>query len=96
MSQPDDTDALDDPPTPALCVSVDDARYMANLLNPITEQLICIQTVDCEQPLDVHLDAVTEQHGHVVLECRHITQRCIPRGPVWTIRLVDVVYLHIW
>lgn len=86
----------DAPLTPAICVSVDDAGFMANLLNPVTGQLISLQTSDCEQPLDAHLDAVTARNGEVVLECRHIGERCIPHGPTWTVPLADVIYLHIW
>jgi hypothetical protein len=86
----------DTPPTPAVCVSADDADFIANLLNPATAQIISLQTSDCEQPLDAYLDAVVAEHGHVVLECRHIGQNCIPHGPTWTVPLVDVIYLHIW
>ncbi len=86
----------DTAPTAAICVSADDAEFIANLLNPTTQHIITLQTSDCEQPLDAHLDAVVAQHGIVVLECRHIGERCIPHGPTWTVPLTDVVYVHIW
>lgn len=86
----------DGDPIAAVCISADDAEFMASLLNPTTEHTISLQTSDCEQPLDAHLDAITANHGVVVLECRHIGERCIPHGPTWTVPLEDVVYFHIW
>lgn len=79
-----------------VCVSADDADFMANLLNPATGQIIFLQTVGCEQAIDAHLDNVAAYDGIIVLECRHIGERCIPHGPTWTVPLTDVVYLHVW
>ncbi len=79
-----------------VCVSADDADFMANLLTPATGQVISLQTVDREQAFDAHLDAIATCDGMLVLECRHIGEHCIPRGPTWTVPLADVVYLHIW
>ncbi len=90
MTHPDDAQ-----PT-TVCVSADDAELIANLLTPVTGQVISLQTVDCEQPLDAFLDAVAAHDGVLALECRHIGDRCIPHGPTWTVPLDDVVYLHIW
>lgn len=86
----------DEAPPATICVSADDADYMANLLNPATAHVVTLQTIDCEQPLDAYLDAVAARDGVLVLECRHIGERCIPRGPTWTVPLDQVVYLHIW
>lgn len=85
-----------DIPPIGICVSAADTEFLAHLLNPATSQIVSMQTADCDQTLDAHLDAVTTDHGVIVLECRHIGERCIPRGPTWTVPLADVVYLHVW
>ena len=69
---------------------------MAHLLTPATGQVVSLQTVDREQAFDAHLDSIATRDGMLVLECRHIGEHCIPRGPTWTVPLADVVYLHIW
>lgn len=90
MTHPDDAQ-----PT-TVCVSADDAELIANLLAPATGQVISLQTVDSDAALDAHLDTVATHDGFLLLECRHIGEHCIPRGPTWTVPLDDVVYLHIW
>lgn len=85
------------PPTETTVrLSATDAEFLATLLNPTTDHIITLQTVDCPQAIDAHLDAVTTRDHVVVLECRHIGQRCIPHGPTFTVPLADIAYLHIW
>lgn len=85
-----------DTPTPAITINAAEGDALASVLRPLLDLIITIRTIDCEQPIDAYLDTVTIVDGWPQLQCRHITERCIPIGPAWTVPATQLATIHIW
>ena len=58
--------------------------------------LVTIRVHDCEQPLDIYIDAVIVVDDEPHLRCRHTDQGCQPIGDPWDFAASDIADIHIW